>query len=408
MGQPVVLRVDRRPQWRQTVLACLVFALLLSAQAEAKKKKPVRNKNGIRLVKGKGSKGRLEISSKDQWLVTPGDAKGTAWRPMCDVGSYSDELAQTMCELLGYKYGRKYYTAAVNSRPYNAAVAADWRTHPVDYMYCGDVDDTAGHRRLLRDVPRRQHTGAERLGAEGRAGSGAASSNAMLRGRTGRDLQSVFFGEVNIPAAAKVSCEFRMGSCNFTGPLAGLECANKPFKPLPSPSPSPSPSESQPPPPPPKQASIRLRGDFAGALDALEPNLCDLGDCSFGRAEIQVEDPSKPGELVWAPLCAPLNMSSADWLVDIACKQATGYPDSMPGTIWHVNGEPGEPFPVPTGNVTTPGDFDPAAYPVWASVVGEETDAEPQRIQDLTLALNASCPGEALLSLRCSILMARR
>ncbi|PNH10771.1 hypothetical protein TSOC_002457 [Tetrabaena socialis] len=103
---------------RQNGLLLTLLVLLLGI---------VGSKNGVRLVGGSGLRGRLEVSSVDGWLTNYEEGV-VAWRPVCDSGFFDDSMAQAgqgagsrvswvvMCEMLGYGFGRKYYTTAVAFR----------------------------------------------------------------------------------------------------------------------------------------------------------------------------------------------------------------------------------------------------------------------------------------------------
>ncbi|PNW77966.1 hypothetical protein CHLRE_10g458800v5 [Chlamydomonas reinhardtii] len=359
----------------------------------------VRAKNGIRLVDGAGPRGRLEVSSTDGWVSGLYDGS-VAWRPLCDSGVFDDYTAQTMCEMLDYKYGRKYYTAKVAyPNSYNKSEYAS--QDPLDYLSCYS-NSPDGARRMLHAGSSASHTlntaGAAAMGEE------EGAHRELRGGGHARKLTAPLRGDVNTPPESPYSCAFRLGECTYDGPLVGIECSMTEFPPAPPPPPSPP---NPPPAPPPKSGKIRLIGGSYMPGD-IEPNLCNAGsdvwpDCQgFGRVEVQVPDAG--GNLIWAPLC-PAFDGDESFVADVACKQAFDWPDK-PKPSFFVSGNPLLPgWTIPTSPVTNAAYFNPAAYTGWASIVGGDVTTALS-LQELDLQVTTEpCPTGYMFAVYCQISM---
>ncbi|EFJ51604.1 hypothetical protein VOLCADRAFT_87797 [Volvox carteri f. nagariensis] len=390
--------------------------------------------NGIRLVEGSGSTGRLEISSTTPWLLTDGET--IAWRPVCAVGGLIDNVAaqdgahmsrvravrglgrfyeapssflycfslhpvkrgsgdlgivpdyQTCCrrcfawrardccwrqrtpqENCASVFGGRTPKAVPKEPDRSERFRGRWRLVRAPFVSVMEVAQLKN--RELADQGKRSHdpvgyvyctpnTGARRLSdndtASGLASDAGASGDEQVvhergtypvvlqegggkaevdfgssgrRHRHARSLLASLYGTINIPATAPYRCQFRLGDCPYTGPLVGIECFT----------------------PPPGSLSIRLFGPNGFPL---EPNLCPSPEVCmyYNRVELQVRAPgSASGALVWAPLCAPLDLHLTGPVGDMVCWQVYNY---LPGKVrpeFVVTSDPsitGFPLPNPT------------------------------------------------------------
>ncbi|KAG2433295.1 hypothetical protein HXX76_008362 [Chlamydomonas incerta] len=376
--------------------------------------------NGVRLAggqQGTRSRGRLEISSADY------DGEVT-WRPVCASSYFGDAQAQIMCEMMGYVYGRTYFSAEVSYL--NTSESATPQT--ADSLFCMSnsptppsssdsppTDDQFGgrrRRRLLHNVAAsdrtdgaNSHAGAISAIANGAAARQAAGGRAA--GAHRRGLRSMRSYRINSPLDAPYTCSFTLGSCDDTlGPLVGIECSLFELPPAPPPPPSPP---SPPPAPPPLSSTIRLVGSIRPWASKVESNLCssttaNWPGCSlFGRVELQLSDAD--GNHIWAPLCVPPSDGSVSLsqLAPKACKQALNWSRNVK-PVFAVNGYPLLPgWAIPTGPVTSAGDFNQADYHVWVSVVGGDLSAAAT-LQDLDLmVMTEPCPSGYMFGVQCSI-----
>ncbi|GLC37040.1 hypothetical protein PLESTF_001600900 [Pleodorina starrii] len=318
-----------------------------------------------------------------------------------------------MCELLGFKYGRSYFTQEVaypsKKRYTNSAIVfgCEAKSRP-----------SAGHRRQLRGdasaTALALSAGADTHLDDPHSLATAATADASGQGNHVRArLLSYFPFSSSTPKAAPYDCRFYPGNCHWNGPLAGVECSNQPLPPAPSPPPSP-------PSPPPYEASIRIIGghDPPTTGGPLEPNLCPAdapqGFCQMhARVELLVGAPEGDkainGQKIWAPLCA-VSEGLQYTVATIACQQAYGWPSLWPILPIFVFGRPPavppDSFVVPTGPVTQAGDFDPASYQGWATLTGLK-DVQPSMVQDGNLTISAT-PCDSLFAVQCVVLYARR
>lgn len=324
---------------------------------------PTREKNGIRVVLdgGNATRGRVEVSYKIPGLEV-------RWLPLCGV-HFTDEQAQIMCQMLGYRFGRKYYSteAVYPARPSNAGSGYS----PVNLSYC---DAEGGRRR-----------------------------------RRGRSLQSLFAGEVNAPPTAPYRCYIAYAGpeCPDTGPFAAVECAGRPFPPAPPPPPTPP---APPPPPVSKKDTIRLIGGRSiDASSLLEPNLCvgkaqELCQSGYSRVELLVADASGSGQEVWSPVCYPEDEQLGAKLAKLVCEQFYYYPWAK--TIpWYVSSAPGPvAFPILQGD-TAPGGFTPDAYTTYTSF-GGSVEASTYYLQQTSLQLSSTPCDTGLMAVQCWIAVA--
>ncbi|GFR50733.1 hypothetical protein Agub_g12990 [Astrephomene gubernaculifera] len=379
----------------------LLFILPVSHAAKKLPKPPpapIRERNGVRLTGGSGSKGRLEVSSTASWL-TDGTPGAVTWRPLCDDDSLGDSLPQIACEMLGYKYGRRYYSPDVNYR--EADPNATRMDAPLGYMYCSKK---GSHRRLASS---HAADNEEAAGMSAAAALDLDQGSSSSRVRGGRALLAPLRGSVNTPAKSPYSCSFRLGDCGYPGPMAGVECSNSLLPPAPPPPPVPP---TPPPAPPPKSDSIRLVGG-ANTDSRVEPNLCSSPEdplCAFfGRVEVQVAAPDNSSALVWAPLCALGDQLSGYSFGKLVCNQVANWPDDNTRVYWLVHATLAEsPFTIPQGTVTEEGAFNPAQYGTWATVVGGDLD-NALRVQELDVQVSTSqCDSGAMFAVRCDTLVA--
>ncbi|KAG2433294.1 hypothetical protein HXX76_008361 [Chlamydomonas incerta] len=351
-----------------------------------------REGNGVRLVGGSGARGRLEVSSVDGWL-NEYEEGAVAWRPVCNMVGFDDSYAQIMCELLGYQYGRLYYDDEVNRRAPNDT-ATDYDM-PVENLDCqqnlspptSQIDSgPAGGRRLL-------------------------GRRALLR--------AFPVGTVDIPADAPYRCEFdyrSQKSCDYTGPLVGVECSFLEFPPAPPPPPSPP---SPPDAPPSRKAALHTYGSGMGTYDPLESNLCvppaadapdpeaaaeEYAACTGAtRADLVVADPAGGGGEVFAALCAiDDNEDLALLVADTVCKQNVDYPASY--SAYDSTVLPSLQIP----DADAPADalppvFKSGAYAnKWVTITGGEPNANYPALQQMEYTVGSSCANGRLFAFRCS------
>ncbi|KAG2427928.1 hypothetical protein HXX76_011915 [Chlamydomonas incerta] len=398
--------------------------------------------------------------------------------PFCDRG-FSDDAAVTMCSLLGYKYGRKYYTVAANY-PGAEETPAPRRLQDLN---CEDRAARSG-RRKLRGVDDERDSLWSVLAASVTRGSGGSraaqhpeqrriattAAGASTAEQAARDLSEVgsaadasgaragrsllavdengeyvpwlpaqpLQGTIDASVKRARQCGFRTSNlCGPDGPLAAVECSNKPFT---TPATVAFPMPSPPPPPPDKSESIRF---WSGAADTsasgsqalagvVEPNLCDPAtstDCIYGRAELLVPHPDDPSQQVWAPLCSvdvAAYPNLAAQVATKACAMLWDYPASRSSGVFSVSSYTGAPFALPPpGSEVVDGGFDPAAHAFWAELPepdlsseafhGEAAAAEAltagkRLVQDVPgLRVGPErCASGALFAFRCDLVVAGR
>ncbi|GFR46308.1 hypothetical protein Agub_g7873 [Astrephomene gubernaculifera] len=339
----------------------------------------VMYKNGIGLEQGGVLPGgviygRLLVSSNDP-RVTNG-VQGPVYRTVCDAHDFSNNEAETMCTLLGFGFGRKYYGSDATGRPGTTG-------RPVSHLICHN--ETSTHRRSL-------------MGADDREGS--SYSRQQGHSRTLTELSAY----VNLPKSSGFVCTIdTVSTCPAIAPLAAVQCSNKPLPPEPSPPPS-SPTA-----PPPKSSYLRMYGGN-GYYDGtrLERNICNKTlneDCRYwGRVEVQVAGAG--GKPVWAPLCAPKSTLRMD-IEQLVCLQMYDWDPVADRLRGVLSGYSSTPISIPSGKfVSKAGNFNPAQYTRWATVIGGNITTA-NKIQDLQLKVTAArCSTGAMLAVHCSMLVA--
>ncbi|GIL62789.1 hypothetical protein Vafri_16963 [Volvox africanus] len=356
-----------------------------------------------------------------------------------------------MCKLIGYKYGRRYFSPDVVYRaPPDEALSEVY--DPVGYVYC---NANTRRRRLAGSDPRNEgeggssatanrvavaavaaatvpkeshehhvnnakiHLSSQRSETSSETGaeitrlydsSGSDFTTQHRRRNHARSLLAALYGNISIPDTAPYWCRFRLGDCDYTGPLVGIECSNRRMPPAPPPPPSPP---SAPPAPPPGSMSIRFIGPNGAPLEA---NICPSATfCQiFNRVELQVPHPNDGESMIWAPLCsAPRNFT---YLIgNVACWQMYNWPrfaraESVVISQASLNG-----FPIPQNSTADPitsvppsspartALFDPARVSGWASVTSMGNYNQALRIQDLDLEISTTpCRLGTLFAVTCT------
>ncbi|KAG2496556.1 hypothetical protein HYH03_005379 [Edaphochlamys debaryana] len=357
---------------RDTALVLLLMALtgpIVQARKSGYK---------LRLADGPNRRtGRLEV-----YIADPGFGTRKGWLPFCDDSFYDIE-AQYNCNLMGYKYGRKYYSHNVSlnfvDSP-NPFVVDIWCTYPEPPTPIG--------RRLARLEARPAtatdgtHGIAHRLLRGGGGGGGALGADDSFRRRL---LALDEFGEyipyggmmrmrqLPIPTYGKgttSNCTVWIDRrCPAPAFLGGLECSNRALKGQVKLMP---PVASPPPPPPAKDAFVRVV--------TMESNLCsdpaNASTCGpttegYSRVELQVADPSDTSKTVWGPLCGFDPSLSSTYFAAVSqhvCMMWGNYPASrgrneMPGAFLAP-----VVYALPSSGAIPSGGFDPSAVSAWASV----------------------------------------
>ncbi|PNH10774.1 hypothetical protein TSOC_002459 [Tetrabaena socialis] len=262
-----------------------------------------------------------------------------------------------MCEILGYAFGRKYYTTAVAFREPNDT--AKWSDNPIDHIICS-----------------------------------APKNDSSFPGIRHRNLLSPLRGTIRTPPNSPYTCSFRKGDCAYTGPMVGIECSDQPFPPAPPPPPAP-------PNPPNRPPTFQNDIQQFGGYENIEFNLCEGSEdpeCSYlARGELLVADPGNPATQMWAPICAPPDPHLAAMVADLACKQLVDWPYT---TLDSVTGEAGTPFTIPAEpEAGTEGAFRPSSYTAWATVTGGDANGK-KAVQQLDLQ-TSPCEDGRMLSFQC-------
>ncbi|KAG2494510.1 hypothetical protein HYH03_007278 [Edaphochlamys debaryana] len=341
------------------------------------------------------SKGRVEVMPEGRWL------SGASWTPFCD-DEFTDGDATTICGLLGYAYGRKYYDGAVTF------LSATEPRIPfrASRLYCETELDFAPPPHDFNDAPQRR------------------SSRRMLALDEFGEYDPEIVGRRPYDALVQTQGQGRLPECSLTvrrycpppGHLAGAECSDVPFETAPPPMALPP---SPPPPPPSKSPFAKYVAPTSQwspwfGDGSVEPNLCtptdDVPYCP-GRAELLVADPSDPSQPVWAPLCGFDQAAFPKFAQQLAthfCYMVGNMPAiKSTGTV--VEGQAGDQsYAIPTSPVTEEGYFDPSKVRLWASLP-QPSDSqglyEPARlIQDspgFTLS-SEPCPSGKLFTVDCS------
>ncbi|KAG2439566.1 hypothetical protein HXX76_004919 [Chlamydomonas incerta] len=393
--RPTMPEVERR-------LAALLREQLQRAQQRQGGARPVRDSHSasgadvdkegpagkaaykIQLVKGpSATQGRLQVQ-----LNSPFKWQGE-WQYFCDDG-FTDAHAATACSMMGYKFGRKYYSTAVaypaatdttyyRMRDLNCDSDRRGLISTADMGADADTDDITGAVGAQQDVRE-----ASRRGLLGKASSFAGSTT-MAYKITGS-------GKGGAPVCR---ARIAVGGCRAGGPMAGVECSNKKFGPAPPPPPRP-PSPS----PPPVQKTEEEVRMYQGGMDnwpaaygVLEKEFCDVDageSCIFGRVDLAIKDTDP---FIFATLCS-MDMDYypvfASNLAVFLCKQASGKA--------YTQGMASDPMPIPAG-YTPPGGF-------YAIIDPSEDDGAAfdgfKSIQDFGFTPTSdACPSNAIFSIRC-------
>ncbi|GIL73476.1 hypothetical protein Vretimale_17695 [Volvox reticuliferus] len=277
------------------------------------------SKNGIHLTvrdDGGGPRGRLEVTAREPKFAGSA-ANNSSWVPVCD-SAFTDQAAETMCKLLGYTYGRKYYAPGVNSRS-NAT-----SNHTAGYFSCSAKSpaSSATGRRLLRNQET-NHGGGTVAAVAAITRTDGGGWRQQHGGPRRRASSSVRYN-LNTSTTAPYACSFSLVTCDPLGLLVGVECAYAALLPAPPPPPLPP----RPPTAPPPQYSdlIRLVGGPAVGSRRVEQNLCHATSPQFcaeySRVEMLVTLNKYGGLKTWAPLCA-VDGSLAQEVARVACQQPT-------------------------------------------------------------------------------------
>ncbi|GLI64604.1 hypothetical protein VaNZ11_007911 [Volvox africanus] len=344
----------------------------------------VRNKNGVRLTLDSGPRGRLEISTNDPLFPGTNAGSKTVWLPVCSEG-FTDGEAETMCQLLGYKSGRTYYTDVVANSPIPSnGVAAR-------YVNCKPYPN-----RRLRGI----------------------SSIDKANDRTSNQIhaRSLSYREysVGIPRRASLMCGFFIGLCAPQGPFAGIQCTDNALPAAPTSSPSPS--------LPPYEDYVRLvGGNLPSGFRSVESNLCPPSHeelCrNYGRLELRVSAPNGESGDVWAPLCSVESSNDTKsaaalrtTIVNVACQQAYGWPSLRPMPTRIVSGllpvqEPLA-FQVPQAASVGGSTFNPVAVSAWVTITSHPGNT-PSMLQDGSLTVSTQ-PCKSLFAIQCALLDLRR
>ncbi|KAG2445139.1 hypothetical protein HYH02_008607 [Chlamydomonas schloesseri] len=276
----------------------------------------------------------------------------------------------------GYKFGRKFYSAAV-------AYPAESDT---TYYRMRDLSCESSRRGLASaedaaDAVATADTGGVGVGAEGAlVAAGGGSSRRSLQGKApsfaGTTTMAFMVSGSGVGGAAVCRARIAVGGCRAGGPMAGVECST-----------------------PVKKTEEQVRV-FEGGLESwpsaygkLEKVFCDVtaGElCIFGRVDLAIKDTDP---FIFATLCS-IDMVNyptfAGSLANFLCKQASGNKAAQ--------GMTSDPMPVPEGYVPAGG--------FYAVIDPSEDDGAAfdnfKSIQDygFTPTSNA-CPSNAIFSIRC-------
>ncbi|EFJ45246.1 hypothetical protein VOLCADRAFT_106062 [Volvox carteri f. nagariensis] len=359
----------------------------------------VRSRNGVRITLGSGPRGRLEVSTTGTWGM-PGYENKTLWFPVC-AEVFTDATAATMCQLLGYKDGRRYASASVTNSSVKGIFSAT-------KLSCSDSPYWRRRRGLMMS---RHHEGDPASTTDGDSASKLANDGESIElygnrhsHQSRQRVLSYTSFAVDIPDEIGLHCSFILGGCLPRGPFAGIQCSNSSMPPLP-------PSPPSPPSPFPYQDYVQVIGGFT-AKDTVESNLCPLDPAfckTYGRLMMKVAAPGGGGQ-VWAPVCAVKSYALRDKIAWVACQQANNWPSLMrfrPSIVTSHVPASGD-LIVPRGAAinATAGDFNPAAYSAWVTILdlpGNQT----RMLQEGNLTVSSK-PCVNLFALYCIVLNARR
>ncbi|GLI64605.1 hypothetical protein VaNZ11_007913 [Volvox africanus] len=365
----------------------------------------VESHNGVRLITDDGRPmGRLEVTAREPRFARSA-ANKTSWVAVCDF-AFTDLAAETMCKLLGYTYGRKYYAPGVNAR------ASTTSNYTAGYFRCSAKGPTAATgRRLLRNQMETNHRdgalAAASVAVAPAGGDGGWGQHQPNDGPRQRALSSLQYN-LNTSTTAPYACGFSLVTCDPLGLLVGIECANGTFPWAPPPPPLPPTSPAA---PPPYSDLIRLVGGPSAGSGTVERNLCNATSAQFcakySRVEMLVTLSGFGDMKTWAPLCA-VNGSLAQEVARVACQQEYNWPSlrvSPPYTITHSLPD-GDPlfFTIPRGMAIAKGDFNPANVMVWATVESVDATRKLRTLQDFNVTISSSiCRNGNLFALSCAI-----
>ncbi|EFJ51372.1 hypothetical protein VOLCADRAFT_103417 [Volvox carteri f. nagariensis] len=318
---------------------------------------PPRTRNGVRLTRGAGRIGRLEVSFKQEYYPAQwGYTENGGWAPLCDDGSVGPDEAIFFCQQLGFKTGRQYYAAGISDF---GADEVNTPT-PVGGLLCDGFPP---------EIP----------------------------------VGMIAFQNDDDP-----TCFLFRSDCS-EGALVALQCSNANFT---TPSRPPPPRAAGPPPraPPPPDMPDAIK-----VLD-LEPNLVDAGGMRAGNGRVEVLVNSSAGEPVWAPLCATAEdlalYNPPEW-------GPTYYPDPVANTscnqedprtnTWNTEmiGFIRQPVPIPNDTLPVNSEanlFNPAKYTHWVTVVGGKSESK-YALQAMDLQVSTTpCATGYMYSLACQYL----
>ncbi|GIL60298.1 hypothetical protein Vafri_14927 [Volvox africanus] len=341
--------------------------------------------NGVRLVGGDESHGRVEVLPRQPWA-------SKTWVQVCD-SSFTDLMAENLCQILGYQFGRKYYTEAI------AFPGSKVTSIKASGISC--FVGSSGYRRELDE--------------EGliSADDDAVTHQDVDTGgvsRQGRKLLAPLWGYIDAPELSPTVCQFRVGTCNPVGPVAGLQCSNLslPSAPLPPPAPP-----SPPPPPPAASNLIRFLASYTSRGDGpIEPNLCNNTNTSsvcnaYGRIEIQINYTiNQICQKIWVPVCNISDPTLASKVAKLACEQRF-QERRLPWlpNVWYISARVSTtPFYIPSANqVVDRGDFNSTAVKRYLTINGGNV-SKAKALQELRWkATSAPCRNNAMLAIGCSL-----
>ncbi|EFJ41250.1 hypothetical protein VOLCADRAFT_107768 [Volvox carteri f. nagariensis] len=336
-------------------------------------------RNGVRLVGGDKTTGRLELQTDRSWV------------PVCDDFYFDGKTIQIMCQLLGYNYGRKYYNPRLAYLSKDNNLRASQITCYKKPRHRARSSD-APHLRSLSAASGDQ--ASDRPGVQSSADGLYRPDDISRHG--GRNLLAVLTHDVNTSDSAPYACKVVWGKCNPRSPVGVIQCSKK-MLPLAPPVPPAPPQPPSPPPPAPQQVRIIFGGSPDGGL---EPNLCTGGAetiCeTYGRVEMEVRSPGRNSSgKVWAPVCNIPDSALAFRVASVACEQRfqMRYRPWLPLLFSIHPSVSSNPFLIPKGSDITPGNFNPKVIQGWVNITGgdftidsklQDQVFKQQRISDCT------------------------
>ncbi|GIL61527.1 hypothetical protein Vafri_15960 [Volvox africanus] len=315
---------------------------------------PPRTRGGVRLTRGLGRTGRLEVSFRQDFPLMYNYRENGGWAPLCDDGSFGPDDALYFCQQLGFKYGKQFYGSGISD------FGADEETPPtpVGKLMCdsGSPDE----------IP---------------------------------------VGQISLTDDSDRVCFLFKTDCP-SGVLVALQCSNV----LTPPSRPPPPAPPRPPPPPPsspEKSPPKMR-DAIKVLN-LEKNLkvSDTDELT-SRVELLVNSSAdgRTGSSVWAPVCARPQDLGADYVEDNLAYTSCNQASEADPSAWNrqLFGFMRLPIPIPTSIPTGPDGqgnvFDPATYTHWVTVVGD-TD-KLNSVQEMQLSVSTTpCQTGYMIAVYC-------